>query len=122
MQQEQSRPGVAHTVEQVAPHQKRLAGQAVHHGGDDQRQQHHGDQLNGHHQRRGQSAACLVKDQKGQGELTDDAAGSAQRRGGGDAGKIPCPESLFHGVHLTAMIIPQLLTKEKGVIVGKLFP
>jgi hypothetical protein len=29
---------------------------------------------------------------------------------------------LFHSVHLTAMIIPQLLTKEKGVIVGKLFP
>ena len=72
MQQEQSRPGVAQAVEQVAPHQKGLAGQAVHHGGDDQRQQHHGDQLNGHHQRRGQSAACLVKDQKGQGELTDD--------------------------------------------------
>ena len=51
MQQEQSRPGVAQAVEQVAPHQKGLAGQAVHHGGDDQRQQHHGDQLNGHHQR-----------------------------------------------------------------------
>ncbi len=78
MQQKDPRPGVAQAVEQVAPHQKGLTGQTIHHGGDDQRQQHHGDQLNGHRQCCGQCAARLVKDQKGQGELTDDAAGSAQ--------------------------------------------
>ena len=105
MQQEDPRSGVAYAVEQIAPYQKRFARQAVHHGGDDQRQQHHGNQLNGHRQCCGQCAARLVKDQKGQGELADDAAGSAQRRGGSDAGKVPRPECSFHGIHLTAMII-----------------
>ena len=105
MQQKQPRSGVAHAVEQIAPYQKRFARQAVHHGSDDQRQQHHRNQLNGHRQCCGQCAARLVKDQKGQGELADDAAGSAKCRRGGDAGKVPCPERLFHDIHLTAMII-----------------
>lgn len=64
MQQKQSCPGVAHAVEQVAPHQKRLTRQTIHHGSDDQRQQHHRDQLDGDHQRRCQRAACFIKDQK----------------------------------------------------------
>ena len=105
VQQEDPRSGVAYAVEQIAPYQKRFARQAVHHGGDDQRQQHHGNQLNGHRQCCGQCAARLVKDQKGQGKLTDNAAGSAKCRRGGDTGKVPRPECSFHGIHLTAMII-----------------
>ena len=50
------------------------------------------------------------------------AACGAQCCGSSNAGKFPRPECLFHSVHLAAIIIAQLLTKRKHVIMGKLFP
>ena len=95
---------VDHTVGQVARHQKGLARQAVHAGREKQRQHKARHKLDGNDEGRGQRAARLVKDQKGQGKAAGDTAHSPQCRRHCHQRKIFRPKCLLHISHLAFIV------------------